>query len=372
MAADGFTFHVVPLRDVESGPAPIAVRALLGPGLAAELRANPDTTPATPCLFCLVDESGTPVSWIRLWADRLWLDGVELPWLWTGDLHTVPELRGRGLATHLQREGTRWAEQHGYGRGSVFSTDDTLHIYRKLQYLLPGYAGRHVLLRSARPVLAGHIGFKPVVTAAARSLHPFAAVAARVIRARCRRWTAGSKVWRRGDAAGAEVDAVIAAAERTMPLRFNISARKLQWKVDHASKKGGPCLVTVVAGEDGAPLALAVTRTRMETRPLAGRYRDFRCTTVLDFVCAEPSERTRQILLGHLVADFLDASDAEVMQLVSYDPRLAALSKTLGFLRAGRGMSYACRLPPGVTVPGPPQSIASWPVTHFSGDGPFF
>ena len=363
-------FHALAVSQIDN-PGTAGIRPLVGPALHQELSANPDTTPDTPCLFCLTDESGRAVSWIRAWADRFHVDGSSVPWLWTGDLHTVPDLRGRGLATHLQQESTRWAEQRGFGRGSVFSTDETLSIYRKLGYLLPGFAGRQVLLRSARPVLAGHITSRRVVAAASAGLRPLAALAGAVIAARCRRWAAGTAAERSPDTSGARAAAVIAAAEQTMPVRFNISADKLQWKMDNASKKGGPCTLTLVFGERG-PLAMAVTRTRVETRPLAGRYRDFRCTTALDFVLADRTEPAARALVGHLVGAFVESADAEVFQLVSYDPLVAQAARRLGLMRAGRGMSFACRLPPGLRPPDDAGSIASWPVTHFSGDGPFF
>ena len=361
-------FHAVALDRI--GQVPEMVRALVGPALAAELKANPDSAPQSPGLFCLSRED-RPVSWIRVWADHLTIDGRTIPWLWTGDLHTVHELRGQGLATHLQRESTRWAAEHGFGRGSVFSTDETLHIYRKLGYLQPGFASRTVLLRSPRPVLAAHLP-RRVATIASTGLRPLAAGAMRAVAARCRRWAKGSTAERRGDADGPGIAAVIAAAERTMPVRFNISAPKLQWKIDCASPKGGPCVITVVTDDAGEPVGLAVTRTRLETRPLAGRYRDFQCTTLLDFLLARRTERAIQALLGHVVGDFLARGEGEIFQAIAYDPLVRQCSRRLGFLPAGRGMSFSCQLPPDVVAPAGAATIASWPVTHFSGDGPFF
>jgi GNAT superfamily N-acetyltransferase len=349
-----------------------AVGALVGPSLLRELQANPDTIAAAPAVFCLIAGSDRPVSWIRAWADQLTVGNRTIPWLWTGDLHTVPELRGKGLATHLQRESTRWAAEHGFGRGSVFSTDETLRIYRNLGYLQPGFAARTVLIRSSRPVLAAHLPWPRAAGAASACLRPLAAAAMTVVAARCRRWTKGTAASQSGDARGAGVAAVVVAAEQTMPVRFNISPAKLQWKMDCAAPKGGPCTVTVVTTTRGAPLGLAVTRTRLETRPLAGRYRDFRCTSLLDFVLAERSDGAARALLGHIVIDFLSRAEGEIFQLISYSPRLRDLSRRLGFLPAGRGMSFSCMLPPGCTAPADAGDIAAWPVTHFSGDGPFF
>jgi GNAT superfamily N-acetyltransferase len=349
-----------------------AVAALVGADLAADLDANPDTTADTPCLFCLVDADGRAVSWIRVWADHLFINGQMIPWLWTGNLHTVPELRGRGLATHLQREGTEWTMARGMGRGSVFSTEETLHIYKKLGYLLPGYASRRVLVRAVRPVVAGHVASKRLGAIIAGVLQPVAGLAGRAVAARCRSWAAGSTAVVQNHSGGDRVKATIDAAARLMPVRFNLSPAKLQWKIDWASRKGGECSVIAIAGDQGEPLALAVTRTRMETKPLANRYRDFRCTTLMDFLLAERSERAARALLAHTALHFFESSGGEVLQLISYHPALTALSAKLGFIRAGRGMSFACRLPPDAARQDAADAISAWPVTHFSGDAPFF
>ncbi len=145
-------FDALAVADIPRIPSllPGAAR-LMGPALAEELRANPDTSADTPWLFCLSDTAGELVSWIRVWADRVFVHGRQAPWLWTGDLRTLESLRGRGLATELQRHGTDWVMARGIARGSVFSTDQTLRIYQRLGYLQPGYASRRVLLASGRP-----------------------------------------------------------------------------------------------------------------------------------------------------------------------------------------------------------------------------
>jgi GNAT superfamily N-acetyltransferase len=364
--------HVLTVSAIGTSAQPTAFEPLVGPALAAELSANPDTRADTPCLFGLIDESGLAVSWIRAWADALHVAGRVVPWLWTGDLHTRPELRGRGLATRLQRESTAWATARGSGRGSVFSTDTTLAIYRRLGYLLPGYADRRVLIRSVKPLVAGHISHAAGAGVATALAQPAAALATRIAAIRCGRWARQTKSEVRTDASGSALEAVLDAAERRYPLHFNITPAKLQWKLTHASRKGGPCTVLAVGDHNNSPLAMAVVRTRVEARPLAGRYRDFQCTTVLDFVLAERSTRAAKGLVANIVLHFLDRSDGAVLQLISHDPMVTSVAASLGFLRAGRGMSFACKVPDDVSLPADANVMGAWPVTHFSGDGPFF
>ena len=363
-------FDALAVGDIPRIPSllPGAAR-LMGPALAEELRANPDTSADTPWLFCLSDTAGELVSWIRVWADRVFVHGRQAPWLWTGDLRTLESLRGRGFATELQRHGTDWVMARGIARGSVFSTDQTLRMYQQLGYLHPGYASRRVLLASGRPLIAAHVT-GPVAKLASAAVRPMTALARRVLLARYRRWCRGSVAAVETDARGPAVDRTLASAARRLQVHFNLSPEKLQWKLDFAAKKPGIFRLLTISDASARPLALGVTRTRVETKPLAGRYRDFLCTTLMDFVLAEPTAEAARALVGHVGREFLE-SDAEVLQFISYDETLTRMAATAGLVRAGRGMSFACRLPPDLPVPDGAGDISSWPVTHFSGDGPF-
>ncbi len=366
----GYTFSPLSVSDIPRADLvlPGAAR-LVDAALAEELSANPDTTEETPCLFCLSDSGGRVVSWIRVWADRVWINGREAPWLWTGDLTTVPDLRGRGLATELQRAGSEWTRQRGIGRGSVFSTEETLHIYRKLGYLTPGFATRRVQLKTLRPVIAAHVAPAAVAITSAAA-QPIAALARSFLAARCRQWRGASDARVLPDARADGVAQVLDRAARLLPVHFNMSPAKLQWTLDFSARKPGTRDLLLVADRAGQPIAIAVTRTRMETEPLAGRYRDFRCMTLMDFALADRGEPAVRALLGHVGRHFLE-SDAEVLQLIAYDRTMARLAARAGFLRAGRGMSFACHLPSSLPVPDAAGEISTWPVTHFSGDGPF-
>jgi len=339
---------------------------LVWPAMEQELKANPDTSADTPWLFCLSDSAGTLVSWIRVWADCLSVEGRHTPWLWTGDLRTLESLRGKGLATELQRQGTDWAMARGIGRGSVFSTDQTLHIYEKLGYLQPGHASRRVLLASGRPVIAAHLR-GPVATLATTAVRPIAALARRLLLARCRRWCRQSVVTIETDARSPAVDRTLASAASRLRVHFNLSPAKLQWKLDLLAEKPGTLRLLTISDRTSRPLALAVTRTRVEVRPLAGRYRDFLCTTLMDFALAEPTTYAARALVGHVAREFLE-SDVEVLQFISYDDTVTRMASAAGFVPAGRGMSFACRLPPGLQAPERADHISTWPVTHFSGD----
>ena len=196
------------------------------------------------------------------------------------------------------------------------------------------------------------------------------ALARRVLLARYRRWCRGSVAAVEADARGPAVDRTLASAARRLQVHFNLSPEKLQWKLDFAAKKPGIFRLLTISDASARPLALAVTRTRVETKPLAGRYRDFLCTTLMDFVLAEPTTEAARALVGHVGREFLE-SNAEVLQFISYDETLTRMAATAGFVRAGRGMSFACRLPPDLPVPEGAGDISSWPVTHFSGDALF-
>lgn len=367
-----YDFHAVLVKEIGSIERTLpGASALVGPATADHLLGNPDTRPESPCLFCLTDASGRVVSWIRAFSDRLSVKGEERQWLWTGDLTTLPEFRRRGLATRLQRESTKWALDREIGRGSVFSTDETLHIYRKLGYLLPGHAARSVLIRSVDPILKAHVSSEWGRRVARAVGRPFAGLATQLVLHRCRRWTRGSQAELCQAVSAPSVQAILASAERWMPVRFSLAPATLQWKIEHSVRRGAEVELLAITDTHGSPLAFAVLRSRVETTPLAERYRDFRCTTLMDFVLAEPSERAARSMVAHVCKHFLESPGGEVLQLISYHAEVTRLARRLGALRAGRGMSFACVLPRTLEPPAGASDISAWPVTHFSGDGPF-
>ena len=100
-----------------------SIQAFLSEGFFENHGRNPDTREFTPCFFCLL----TPDDEVACWnygfaADTLTMRGTSYPWIWTADLHTLPEWRGKGLASRLIDEGTQYVQERGIGRGSVFST----------------------------------------------------------------------------------------------------------------------------------------------------------------------------------------------------------------------------------------------------------
>ena len=132
------------------------------------------------------------------------------------------------------------------------------------------------------------------------------ALARRVLLARYRRWCRGLVAAVETDARGPAVGRTLASAARRLQVHFNLSPEKLQWKLDFAAKKPGIFRLLTISNASARPLALGVTRTRVETKPLAGRYRDFLCTTLMDFVLAEPTAEAARALVGHVGREFLE------------------------------------------------------------------
>jgi GNAT superfamily N-acetyltransferase len=353
-------------------PADLAAFPTIGECLGSSTielqRNNPDTTDATPCLFCLIDDQGKVVSSIKCIADTLTIDDRPCPWIWTGGLQTDPTLRGMGLATRLQRESTEWTHRQGYGRGSVFSTEITLHIYRKLGYALPGFVPRYLLLSSLRPVIEAHIaspGWRRVARLAAL---PLLAAVNPLSRYVARRMSRSTELVELHAGLHGEFERLTETIMQHRRVHFNMSAQKLHWKVHCARRQGQVSVYLLQDARDRDFLGYAILRTRQETQPLAEKYRDFSCMTLMDYAVVDESPHVYSELLGRLV-ELFHRSRAEVLQIISNSPSLNRLAFRCGLLRIGKGMSFAysmkdTEISPSIDL----QQMDAWPVTHFSGD----
>lgn len=348
-----------------------AISAFLGKGFFDAHEKNPDTTDSTPCFFCLLTAEGDVVSWIHAFADTLTIRGTPHPWIWTGGLQTVPQWRGKGLATRLQHAGTEYVLSRGIGRGSVFSTDTTLKIYGRLGYQQPGFVQRYLMLRSPWPVIRGHLTkhwAQTLVNALATPAWRLGNGALRAV-----------NHLRSRHADFVEVDSADSVALRTVlerigekrELHFTQSIEKLSWKVSRSARTGGQTRLYLLQPRvGGPPIGYAVARLRLEQKPLAERYSNFRMLALMDYGLLLETEDVYSAMLSNL-CELAVGYDAEVLEVISHAPEVRRLSWRFGLVPIGRGMSFSFLLPPvwdlhGVNI----NDLSTWGVTHYSGDGP--
>ena len=370
-ADDNLSFHVVRYGDREDFAERWPVLAkVVGDDFFRRHGENPDIRNSTPCLFCLLDPAGKAVSSIHGYADTLTVRGTDYPWIWTGALQTVPELQGRGLATRLQGEGTEYTRRHGIGRGSVFSTDVTLHIYRKLGYCQPGFVPRYISLRSMRPVVRGHVK-SPWGRGLAYGLsQPLLTGTNAVFRMLNKARSRVADFHEVGSPWDEQVQTVIERINARRGIHFNTSSEKLAWKIAHSVRRGGIVSTYVLRNRQAASVGYAIVRTRRETTPLAERYWDFDCMSLMDYGLVDETEDLFVSLLANLVERF-HKSDAEVLQVICNAAAVRRRARRYGLLAIGKGMSFSFCVPTSWNLSGVNlQQMSTWPVNNFSGDGP--
>lgn len=342
----------------------------LDPCTIATIKNNPDTTPDTPCLFLLQDiYSKKFVSGISAFADTLHTnlrhDHKQLKWLWTGSLKTPTEHMGRGYATELLKQLAQFCKTHHFMRGSVFSTEVTLHIYKKIGAKIAPYIPRYLAVRSIQPIAKAHIANKLVQSICTKILNPILSGIHYFV-----------KQWHHKQLAQyiiqeVKIDALsneqwlLDACSGDTPLIFNNSTNKLIWKINTVnSHKDTQCQFYKIIDDSGKACGYFIARTRTETTPLAGKYKDFSSFSVVEYGLTQRDDRSYKMLLALIHQTFL-ASRADILQLIAPASGIKTIAKYYGLISIGKGMSFSFN--PHDTIKLPKQ-ITSWQLNHFSGD----
>jgi GNAT superfamily N-acetyltransferase len=360
------SFHVVCCGDLPHFRTRHAAAASLAAPDMSVYKTFPGASDETPLLFYLQVDSKV-CSYFRTIPDEVTVDGQTHPWVWTGDNHTYPEFRRRGLSTQLQTRATQYLHERGIGRGSVFSTDVTLHTFEGIGFTIVGYAKRFLLVRSAAPLLRAHFRrgprrgllqalAKPVFGAAVtglgmwnRALSPFAT--------------------RADESSGAheELPSHLARISATRRVHFSVDAAMWRSKIDIAARNGDMLLWAVRDARSDAVIAHAVLRTRFQDEPLAEKYRDFQLMTLMDFSLADGDAKAAAGIVRHAVQYFLQ-SGCDVLEIISNNNLVNRAAFRRGLVPVGRGMSFAFSAPPQWKLPPEIAQLDMWPLTRFCGD----
>ena len=248
---------------------------------------------------------------------------------------TLESLRGRGLATELQRHGTDSVMARASLEAACFDGPDAPHLPQaRLPRARVRVASRSSRVRKAPDSRTRHR------TCRRHSRAPPCAddgPCASVLLARYRRWCRGSVATVEPDAKGPPSIGRSRRAARTLQVYFHLSPRKFNGSSTSAAKKPGIFRLLTIATHRRGRWRWRSARTRVETKPLAGRYRNFLCTTLMDFVLAEPTTPAARALVGHVGREFLE-SNAEVLCSSSgSDETLTRMAATGGLRACGPG-----------------------------------
>ncbi len=321
-----------------------------------------------PLMFYLMNHNHEVCSYFRTIPDVVTVNEETRTWAWTGDNFTHPEFRRRGLSTLLQRQGTQYLHERCIGRGSVYSTDVTIHTFKKLGFSLPGYARRFLMLRSLRPFIEGNIQNPAMRRLCTLLSKPLTGLA--MLTASCwnRLLSGGTDCTETSSVSEPALGQLLQSICAQRPVHFSTDIQLLNSKIEMAKRTGQVSLWLVHCARSGNCLAYMIVRERLQEEPLAEKYRGFRLMTLMDFGFDANNRSAATAVVGHLVRLFLN-SRSDVLEIVSSNELLNRTAATRGFVPIGRGMSFGYSVPEAWQWPDSLNDVGSWPLTSFCGDG---
>ncbi|HYA39785.1 MAG TPA: GNAT family N-acetyltransferase [Syntrophobacteraceae bacterium] len=328
----------------------------------------PDIEDDFPVLAYLATQSGNIASYLMFIPDQLYYKSNTYRLAWAGSLFTSPDYRSKGLATVLIHNITAILHARGIAWAGVFSTEIALRIYRKLGFVVPGYARRYLALKSARPFLMAHWPKIPVETFAKHVSDPILKSFYQYTVMKRRYRTTNVKC-----IAASMLDLRI--QKELFPkyinhtrFHFRNDFEKVRWKVDRISlREGNECELYILFDTiSSKPLGYFVTRLRHQSAPLASRYKNFWLMTLMDY--GTINDQLYGQILHESMSLFLK-SRAEIFEIISNSKEVAKVARSFGLVAVGKGMSFKFSLPAHWRITEEYAELDSWPLTHFCGDG---
>jgi GNAT superfamily N-acetyltransferase len=331
------------------------------------LNSCPDIYNSFPCFFYIRDENWRIISSHKVFPDKVYFCGKTHLWAWPGDTFTEETFRGRGFGKLLVDESTKVLHRKNIGRGMVFSNMTTLGIYTKLDYNLPGYVGRFLMVKSFKPIIEAYVKSQNL-KAIIGKLSTFVVY---VYKWYCYMIM---KRFRKSFSKALYLDVKLINSgqykvNNRSQICFNNSFEKIAWKIEVASGSGGVKLETffVFDGNNKHPIGYYIVRLRYQREPIAGIFKEFKLMTLMDYGLFNEEQFKYKIILKEVVQKFF-FSDCDVLEVIDNSKLLKNERIKYGFLRGGKGMSFAFSVPNSWDTPLDFQNINFWNLTHFAGD----
>jgi GNAT superfamily N-acetyltransferase len=321
----------------------------------------PDTTPDFPVFFYL-SESDRIVSRIGVVPDTMTdMKGYPHRWAWTGGLVTDPEYRGRGLATHLMQKMLTVFREKQILRGSVYSAQETLHIYKKIGGSVVGFAQRYLLLKTVRPVLRRYIG-NGFIMKAIDYIYRFTYLSLVISRMKFRLNFSKYKV-KKLDKEGFTKYHDLKVYHKDICV-FNSNIKKISWKLSRTKHQHD---VYFVLDESDKTIGYFILRIKNISYDKNKTYSDYSLMTLVDFGSyVDDIKKVFEVIFEKVVYIFFD-SEANVLEIISSSEYIISCSKKNMFKRGGRGMSFTFN-DGGVSGVNFSSLLDRWHLTSFCGD----
>ena len=360
-----FRFKYLEYAQLEDmGQAHPLLAAETSPAYYNAVNACPGIDDRFPVTFYLEDREKGAIA-VRMDAipDQATVGDLRLNWAWMGGLLTKDAYRRQGLGKILVRHSIQQCHDLDLVWGGVFSTDVALHIYEKLGMIIPGHVSRYLAFKTLRPLLKHHLAWEPAVLLADGLYRLSAGNLLRLLSLPAR----GLELERHDLGAG-ERPSSWPDRQRLRPNFFLDGMERILWKANNVQGAAGLVYQLYVLKYQGEPQGFFIARTWEQKKPLAGRYQDFRLQSVMDFGFFQDRPRDWGLLLGGMLKAFW-RSNADVLEIINNYTELSSLMKRRGILPVGKGMSYTFAPRADWRPEVAWQSLSTWHLPHFSGDG---
>lgn len=362
---DNFRFRVVRFGELSSvSQGHPAVSRAIADRLHGSLKNNPFIYESFPCFAYIEDiKSKKIVSSIGAYPDKGDIRGLEIDMAWTGAIATDPEYQGRGLASKLVEQINKVLHQSGIFRGSVFSTPVSLHIHRK-GGAWATYCERRFWFRNFEVALR-HV----IKTRILRNILCFFPNA--IMKFILVLYVFFLKIVFRFNLEKIDFkkcgpDQFSHQHYRACIAHFCDNYRMLEWKMGHSSNDAVYFIKDPVSREN---LAYLIIRSRMITKPFAGKFKDFKMMTLMSFGFFSNDKIGYREIVRASMSVFIKG-DADVLDVVSSSPEFNRAARRYGMLRIGKGMSFSFTPPRDLKdgIKGYDE-LDHWHLTHYHGDG---
>lgn len=325
----------------------------------------PDIREDFPWFFYIADDERI-YSHLSAIPDVLTAGTKNYPWAWTGDLVTDPAYRGRGLAKRVVEETIKVLHQKNFIAGGGFATEVTIHIYKKLGFVLPGFVSRYVFLKTIRPLLEYHVKYRPI-RAVADLLYRSLIHLLRPVQKAFAKPLKTKVLLKKMELDG---DALLNAEGPQLSYRaryhFNDHVSKVLWKIHWT--RHDITLYFMIDETTNEPLCYLVIREKEVTEPILDKYCNFRLMTLMDFGFFNENEKVYQALIDR-VFDLFWKSRADVLEIISSSDPLNAYARRIGMRKAGKGVPFMFMAPAKWDLGSQSEDVAQWHLTHYSGEG---
>lgn len=327
---------------------------------ANHLHECPDITPDFPCYFYLHDGDNIVASMSAI-PDTLFTKDAAYKWAWMGSFLTDPNYRRRGLGSYLWSMSLEVLSQQGYIMGGAFANPITTHICKKLDFVMPARIERLVALKLVSPLLNGYTKYRMFGRVADAMYSPVA-----------RFWNKFSKYLLPRGHDHVIVNEIFPTGTHgfgtSKPCHgrlahFNNEWNKIEWKLKYANNTK----VFNVSNKCEGDLFYLSIKERFIDKQFAGRFSNFRLMTLMDYGYFRPCDKSDDTMLN-IILELFRKSDCDVLEVITPSLPLIKKAKYRGLGRAGKGVAFWFKPPPGVDLGSDVLSNRAWHFTHFVAD----